>query len=149
MNFKSTKTWGNDVGLSCCFRQWRASHSHCRFLHGYSIGVRLIFSASGLDEKNWVYDFGDAKWIKAWLQDQFDHKTVVAKDDPEMSMFVEMQSRGLVQLTVLEAVGCEKFAEHIMAAISPKIFDQSQGRVRLESVEVFEHGSNSAMVVAA
>jgi hypothetical protein len=24
--FYSTKTYGNDRGLSCCFRQWRATH---------------------------------------------------------------------------------------------------------------------------
>ncbi|SVB70610.1 uncharacterized protein METZ01_LOCUS223464, partial [marine metagenome] len=26
--YQSTKTYGNEVGLSCCFRQWRAD-SHC------------------------------------------------------------------------------------------------------------------------
>lgn len=135
--------------MSCCFRQWRADHSHCQFLHGYSIGVRLVFSATGLDEKNWVFDFGGARWIKGWLQDQFDHKTVVAQDDPHLDLFLEMQRRGLAQLTVLEAVGCEKFAEHILKTVSPRVASDSGGRVRLESVEVFEHGANSAIVVAA
>ena len=41
--FYSTKTYGNDKGLSCCFRQWGATHSHCSLLHGYSIGIKIVF----------------------------------------------------------------------------------------------------------
>ena len=148
MIYKSTKTWGTDVGLSCCFRQWRAGHSHCQFLHGYSIGVRLIFSAECLDDRNWVYDFGDAKWIKSWLHEQFDHKTVIASDDPEIAAFRDLHDRGIIQLVEISAVGCEKFAEHIMDHIAPQVRDKSNGRVNLDAVEVFEHGANSAMVVA-
>ena len=65
--YRSTKTYGNEVGLSCCFRQWRAD-SHCNKLHGYSLGFRFIFEAVTLDERNWVYDFGDCKWIKKYLE---------------------------------------------------------------------------------
>ena len=35
--WRSTKTYGHEEGLSCCFRQWRATHSHCRLLHGYAL----------------------------------------------------------------------------------------------------------------
>ena len=66
MKYQSTKTYGNDRGLSCCFRQWRAD-SHCNLLHGYSLGFRFVFEADTLDERNWVYDFGDCKWIKEFL----------------------------------------------------------------------------------
>ena len=52
--FYSTKTYGNDRGLSCVFRQWRSNHSHCSLLHGYSIGVKVIFECETLDERNWV-----------------------------------------------------------------------------------------------
>ena len=64
--YQSTKTYGNEVGLSCCFRQWRAD-SHWKLLHGYSLGFRFTFEAAQLDERNWVYDFGDCKWIKKYL----------------------------------------------------------------------------------
>ena len=48
---RSIKTYGNEVGLSCCFRQWRTD-SHCNKLHGYSLGFRFIFEAAKLDEHN-------------------------------------------------------------------------------------------------
>jgi 6-pyruvoyltetrahydropterin/6-carboxytetrahydropterin synthase len=82
--FYSTKTYGNDRGLSCCFRQWRSTHSHCSLLHGYSIGVKIIFECESLDERNWVMDFGGLKEFKQWLEHMFDHTLLVAEDDPEL-----------------------------------------------------------------
>ena len=46
----------------------------------------------------------------------------------------------------MDGVGCEKFAEHVYNYVAPIIDEDTGGRVRLSSVEVFEHGSNSAIV---
>ena len=90
--YQSIKTYGNERGLSCCFRQHRA-HSHCNLLHGYSLGFRFTFEAATLDERNWVYDFGDCKWIKSFLDDTFDHTLVIASDDPELELFKELHEK--------------------------------------------------------
>ena len=74
--YLSTKTYGNDRGLSCCFRQWRSTHSHCSLLHGYSIGIKLIFESETLDDRNWVMDFGGLKAFKEWSEWQFDHRYI-------------------------------------------------------------------------
>lgn len=143
MKFYSSKTFGNDRGLSCAFRQWRAD-SHCRLIHGYSLGFKFIFEADSLNEKNWVYDFGNTKWIKEYLDRVFDHTLVVASDDPELDAFKELDKLGVCDLIILEAVGCEKFAEYVYKDIAPTVESQTDGRVRLKVVECFEHGSNSA-----
>ena len=83
--FYSTKTYGTDRGLSCCFRQWRATHSHCSTLHGYSLGIKLIFESDTLDDKNWVMDFGGLKAFKEWSEWQFDHTMVIAKDETNVT----------------------------------------------------------------
>lgn len=88
--FQSTKTYGTDRGLSCCFRQWRANHSHCSTLHGYSLGFKFIFESETLDEKNWCFDFGGMKPIKQWLDYMFDHTILVAEDDPALEFFKSM-----------------------------------------------------------
>ncbi len=31
--YRSTKSYDHSEGLSCCFRQWRATHSHCSLVH--------------------------------------------------------------------------------------------------------------------
>ena len=100
MSFISTKTYNHNVGLSCAFRQWKAKESHCQYLHGYSISVRINFKGN-LDDKNWVYDFGDLKDVKKFLQDTFDHKTVIAEDDPELESFKQLDEKKLIQLTLL------------------------------------------------
>ena len=40
MGYKSTKLFD---GFSCCFRQWKAEDTHCKFLHGYGISFRVTF----------------------------------------------------------------------------------------------------------
>jgi len=144
--YQSTKTYGNEVGLSCCFRQWRAD-SHCNKLHGYSLGFRFTFEAAQLDERNWVYDFGDCKWIKKYLDEIFDHTLAIAEDDPELNTFKTLHGKGLVNLFTFKGVGCEKFAEHVYNYVSPKVYTDTKGRVSLYSVEVFEHGANSAIYI--
>ena len=146
MSYISTKTYNHNIGLSCAFRQWRAKHSHCKYLHGYSLSVRLNFKGK-LNDRNWVYDFGDLKFVKQFLQDTFDHKTVIAEDDPELESFKQLEEKGLIQLVIIPHVGCEKFAEYICKQIAPSIQVNSNERVKLMSVEVREHSGNSAIYI--
>ena len=141
--FYSTKTYEHSVGLSCAFRQWRAEHSHCQYLHGYAIQVKLLFEANELDDRNWVFDFGGLKAIKQWLVDTFDHKTLVAMDDPKKILFKEWEIAGLIQLQEVDNVGCERFAEMIFDKVQEML--ASQDRVIIRLVEVREHGGNSGI----
>lgn len=144
MKYYSTKTYGNDRGLSCAFRQWRAD-SHCNMIHGYSLGFKFIFESNTLDDRNWVYDFGNTKWIKDYLDHTFDHTLAVAEDDPFLETFAELEQKGLCELRIMAAVGCEKFAEIVYTDVHERIREETNSRVRLKSVEVFEHGANSAI----
>lgn len=145
MPFRSTKTYGHEIGLSAAFRQWRAE-SHCRLIHGYALAVRFEFEADELDVRNWVVDFGSLKSLKGLLENTFDHKLLVAEDDPELDTFLELEKKGLATVRVLPSVGCEKFAEFIFGATEVWLSDNGYSpRVRLVSVEVKEHGANSAI----
>lgn len=148
MKYISTKTYGHDIGLSCAFRQWRAD-SHCRFVHGYALAVKFEFECEQLDEKNWAVDFGSLKTLKGWLQTMLDHRYCVAFDDPEIEFFREGHRRGVLDLVEVPAVGCEKFAEMIFLATTDWLLANDYSpRVALKSVEVREHGANSAIVTA-
>jgi 6-pyruvoyltetrahydropterin/6-carboxytetrahydropterin synthase len=147
--WRSTKTYGHEEGLSCCFRQWRATHSHCRLLHGYALSFRLTFASPTLDERNWCFDFGGLKPIKAWLHDMFDHTTLVAADDPELAAFEILAGRGVAALRVFPAVGCEAIARHTFEHVSCFVDGATAGRVWLEEVEVREHSGNSARYTPA
>ena len=138
-----TKTYSPERGFSCTFRQWRAD-SHCKFLHGYALGVSLCFASDTLDDRHWVYDFGALKWVKDFLEQTFDHTTCIAADDPALAQFEQMDQDGLIQLRVLPSVGCESFARIIYDFIQPRVENETQGRVALHRVTVSEHSGNSA-----
>lgn len=143
--FRCAKTYDHTEGLSCCFRQWRAAHSHCRFLHGYALAFRFVFATHQLDENHWCFDFGGMKPIKDWLKHMFDHTLLVAEDDPELARFEALAAEGLGEIRVLAAVGCEAVAKQVHRYVSVYLRDATASRVWLESVEVREHGGNSAI----
>ena len=147
MKYQSTKTFGNDRGLSCAFRQPNATHSHCSLIHGYSLGFKFVFEADTLDDKNWVYDFGNTKWMKAFLEENFDHTIAVDKQDPNLDDFKQLEKIGIAKIVEMDGVGCEKFAEHVFRFVAKKVAIESMYRVRLVSVEAFEHGANSAICI--
>lgn len=152
--FESTKTYVHSVGLSCCFRQWRATESHCRFLHGYALEVKLTFQADILDERNWVMDFGGLKPIKVWLEEKFDHKLLVAYDDPERDRIVELAGTTeelwrakIADVIIVEDVGCEAFAKMIFNHVNDWYQKLTGYEIHrwLQAVEVREHAGNSAI----
>lgn len=143
--YRSTKTYGHERGFSCAFRQWKAE-SHCRLLHGYALGFKFIFETEELDVRNWAVDFGSLSSLKGILEDTFDHTTIIAEDDPLLAQFKSMESLGACRLVVLPAGGCERFAEYVYEVAEQWLKDAGYApRVRLVSVEVSEHGSNSAL----
>ena len=147
--FQSTKLFD---GYSTCFRQWKADNTHCKFLHGYAVSFKVWFEGD-LDERNWVFDFGGMKRAKNTIngmspKDYFtwllDHTTIIAEDDPYMNQFLQMHVDGVIQLRVLPATGCERFAEYLHTTINNFLKKETDGRVKAIKVEVYEHERNSA-----
>ena len=147
--FQSTKIFD---GFSTVFRQWKATDTHCRFLHGYAVEFKVTFEGD-LDYRNWVWDFGGMKRSKnkingfapkdyfAWL---LDHTVIIANDDPELDSFRMMDAQGIIQLRVIDDTGCEKFAEFLYNVINRFLLKETNGRVRASKIEVYEHERNSA-----
>lgn len=164
--FYSTKTYGNEEGLSCVFRQWKSTHSHCSTLHGYAIGIKLTFECDELDERNWVQDFGSLKPFKQWAKHMFDHTVLVAEDDPLLDHYLALAGvcsnpetegerpcdRGaIIDLRMVPNVGCEMFAQMCFEKMDSILKENVENgtslnpTVRIVSAEVFEHGANSAI----
>ena len=141
--------------FSTVFRQWKATTTHCRFVHGYGISFKVYFEGD-LDERNWVWDFGgmkraktkiDGKSPKEWMDYMFDHTLVVAEDDPELMAFKQMDTAGVAQVRVIPATGAEKFAEYIYNKLNEFVNTETEGRVRVTKVKFMEHGKNAACYV--
>ena len=147
--FQSSKVFD---GFSTVFRQWKAKDTHCRFVHGYGISFKVYFEGE-LDERNWVWDFGgmkraktliDGKQPKAWMDYMFDHTMILAKDDPWIEAFKQMEESGVAQVRIIEATGAEKFAEYIYNKLNDFVHEETEGRVRVTKVKFMEHGKNAA-----
>ena len=147
--FQSSKVFD---GFSTVFRQWKATTTHCRFVHGYGISFKVYFEGD-LDERNWVWDFGgmkraktkiDGKSPKEWMDYMFDHTLVVAEDDPELKAFQQMDTAGVAQIRVIPATGTEKFAEYIYTKLNKFVDTETEGRVRVTKVKFMEHNKNAA-----
>lgn len=145
MPFRSTKTFGHELGLSAAFRQHRAE-SHCSLIHGYALAFKFTFEAQDLDANNWVVDFGSLKGLKQKLVNLFDHSLLVARDDPKRAQLAELEMAGLARVQIVERVGCEAFAHTAWLMANSWVIEQiGIGRVRVVEVECSEHGANSAI----
>ena len=148
--FVSTKVFD---GFSCCFRQWKATTTHCQYLHGYGVSFKVWFEGD-LDERNWVWDFGgmkraktkiDGKSPKEWMDYMFDHTVIVAEDDPYVNTLLQLKFANIAQVRIVPATGAEKFAEFIFNKLNPFVQKETNGRVKVKQVEFREHGKNSAI----
>ena len=139
-------------GYSTCFRQHRATHSHCKYLHGYGISFKVWFDCKSLDDRGWVLDFSwkhtkhtiqglePLDWFK-WL---FDHTVLVSEKDPELRWFKKMHAAKIIQLRVIPETGCEMFAGYILQNINEFLRQETNDRVWARRVEFREHENNSA-----
>lgn len=144
MKYCVTKTLNPNKGFSCVFRQWKAK-SHCSHMHGYDLIFEVTFEADILDDIGWVVDFGGLDYLKSRIEFFFDHMTIVADDDPYKDEICALQGLGILDATVLPAVGCEAFA----CWLAVEATDQLEmlgilDRVRVHSATVREHGANAA-----
>jgi len=147
--FQSSKVFD---GFSTVFRQWKAETTHCRFVHGYGVSFKVYFEG-GLDDRNWVWDFGgmkraktliDGKQPKAWMDYMFDHTMIIAEDDPWIEAFRQMGEAEVAQVRVIPATGAEKFAEYIYNKLNEFVKTETDNRVRVTKVKFMEHGKNAA-----
>ena len=147
--FQSSKVFD---GFSTVFRQWKATDTHCRFVHGYGISFKVYFEGD-LDNRNWVWDFGgmkraktliDGKSPKEWMDYMFDHTMIIAEDDPELRAFQQMDTVGVAQVRVIPATGAEKFSEYIYNKLNEFVKTETDNRVRVTKVKFMEHGKNAA-----
>jgi 6-pyruvoyltetrahydropterin/6-carboxytetrahydropterin synthase len=142
--YQVEKHYPHSLGLSACFRQFKST-SHCAQLHGYALAFTFTFEAYDLDHRDWVLDFGSLKNLKIWLEVNFDHRLIAASDDPLLVHLQELHKLGGCNLRVMERVGIESFAEQAGKFCKAMLASMAGDRVKLISVQCWEHPSNSAI----
>ncbi len=148
INYKFTSTKEYDHAFPVAYRQWRAD-SHCKVNHGYAFTMKFYFGTNDLDVRNWAMDYGGLKDLKQVLQLQFDHKQLVAEDDPHLAWYKDGEKLGVVELTILPRLGCEGLSDMLYKYINgvyiPDLLGPGEAaRLWCYRVEVRETPSNMA-----
>lgn len=116
----------------------------CAWIHGHNWGFDFTFAATELDENGFVIDFGRLKFLKTYLQKKFDHTFVVPVDDPEMQLWESLRDKNLIDLVVLPDVSAEGLAQFLLDDVNKLIMKESNNRVFVVEVTVWEDEKNSA-----
>ena len=145
MTFQSTKKLGP---ISVGHRQWR-DEGHCAYVHGYGRYIQFTFKGE-LDHRQWVMDFGDLKDVKKWLEEQWDHRVLIASDDPHLEKLQEMHDLGILNINIMDVSkgwgpGIEASCKFVYDQVMPLISAKTDDRVKLVRVEIWEHERNSAV----
>lgn len=146
MPFFSTKRFGP---ISTGHRQWR-DNGHCAYLHGYGRTVKVVFGCHNLDDKSWVVDFGALRSFKSWLEGEWDHRMLIASNDPELETFKDLHERKIIDLNILDAEkgygpGIEASCLYVYDYLNKMVETESNNRCWVQSVEIWEHENNSAI----
>ena len=139
--YTSTKTYRN---LPCAHRQWK-NEGHCSFVHGYSREFIFHFGAKELDKHGWVVDFGGLSDLKIFLEHWFDHTLLLANDDPLLSEFRDLETKGACDLRLLESASIEYSAKFVYEFANNLIQNKTNGMAWCNRVEVKENDKNSVI----
>lgn len=143
MPYFSTKRFGP---ISTGHRQWR-HNGHCAFVHGYGRIVEIVFGAEELDARGWVVDFGDLRDVKKWLEEEWDHRVLLAYDDPLLEEFKALDEKGGIDINILPpeyGPGIEQSCKYVFDNVDEIINEKTHERCWVESVRIWEHENNSA-----
>lgn len=152
--YVSTKLFDN---FSVAIRQWKAQHSHCQLLHGYSFVFKVWFASnepninSQLNDMNWLVDFGGFKTkpvgngLKDWMNYMFDHTLLLEKDDPHLEIYQMLETMGSCKLHIMDKMGAESLAKLVFDKFNEVLSKTDAGRCKVIKVECFENDKNSAI----
>lgn len=145
--FVSSITFDHNENFSCVFRNWKSTVEHQRFLHGYSLSIKIIFESKGLDDSNQNLNPDFINKIKAYLTDTFYYTTIISEDDPTLPYFNLLNRFGVIKLRTLPDVSLEKFSQQIYTAIAALMVEKNLDRLILKTVEVREHQGASSLYI--
>lgn len=143
------------ANLPFAHRQHRHA-GHCRLIHGHNWDFEFEFACSKLDDNGFVVDFGALKWLRAWLEDRFDHTLVLNLDDPHLTYLTHrlnpdfiQDCQGFAKIVVVPNCGAEGLAAWILEKVNLELQRLGIGQDRglhVVRVTAFEDEKNSATV---
>lgn len=118
---------------------------HCKLIHGHNWSFEIEFTAAEVDQNGFVIDFGKMKELKAMLCRTFDHTFLLNHDDPLLPDFKEFVNLfGIENIVEVKDCSCEGVAKLVWQLANSFAVKESNGRVKVRQVVVYEDSKNSA-----
>ena len=117
----------------------------CSRIHGHSWTITITFAGDELDENGFIVDFGELHYLSDWIDENLDHATVLASDDPRLDELQALAASGLLKIHLVDSASCEGIARHLFDVFSAMVSENTEGRVHIVSVELHEDSRNSAL----
>ncbi len=139
-----TPTPGRRIRRPTCSRrlEFDAAHrvmrheSKCRHLHGHRYVAEITAAGDHLDAIGRVVDFGVIKEVVgAWIDDHWDHGTILNRDDRELAEFVD--ARGWRLYTIDGNPTAEILAAELLTIANGLLRDAAAG-VEVVHVRLYE-----------
>lgn len=104
--------------------------SKCRFIHGHNYRIHFVCASEALDHLGRVIDFSVIKEkLCMWIENEFDHKTLIWKNDPMLQALQEISRESIVVVPFNPTA--ENIAEHLVTEIAPALLEDT-GIILLE-----------------
>lgn len=133
--------------FSAAHRITKGYQGKCKDLHGHDYQVEITLHCHELDQYDFVIDFGEIKQIcDKWLQQHWDHATLVGGEDPVLLKFVEQEQQKHFLLPEGRNSTVEFLAE-LLFEIFERELASFTPRVQLYSVEIAESQTARALFI--
>ena len=128
--------------IPAAHRQHRHA-GHCALIHGHNWSLTFTFGCEHTDENGFVVDFGGLKYIRQWIDRNFDHACLFAADDPMKDVLLEAAPT-VWKAVIVPDCSAEGLAAWTFRGVDPLVREHTKGRAWLLAVEVGEDERNFA-----
>ena len=137
------RTGGNGKMISCTRKlEFDSAHrilnheSKCRTLHGHRYTVEVTVCSEELDSLGRVVDFSEIKkMIGGWLDTNWDHNTILHKDDMLVDVLVKDAMAMKVPYVMAVNPTAENMADHLFELFCPCLKDKG---MTLKKIKIYE-----------
>ncbi len=91
----------------------------CGHLHGHNGRITFYCEAPHLDYVGRIIDFGEIKRLDRWVEENWDHKTLIYFADPWLETLRTLDPEGIVGVSFNPT--SENLALHLLSHIGPEL----------------------------
>ena len=115
---------------------------NCSKIHGHNWSIIIEFEAKELDANGFVVDFGNLKYIKAFIDEHLDHACLFSKEDSQVQDLSQSEFNDLFKILWVDNASCEGIAQFLFETFSQLVKEKEAGRVYIRSLKLYEDEKN-------